>query len=204
LYDILILENGQRYIHRAGDGLSPGEKGFTFEESAVALACAHRDINLCVQAKREVGKLWEDIQKPPYTTLFSEKTNAMRMWHAVEIMRAVDAELIRAVSARQGEARQIAKHANRFILHMVFQSGLDPDGDLNANRQKVPAVVEVILDSLIRAITAPNEPSCYAGSLFKNASKCRALADQIGTVRAESTKREMEPHKEDQGRLFQQ
>ncbi len=204
LYDVLILENGQRYIYRSGDGLSPGEKGFTFEESAVALACAHRDINLCLQAKREVGKLWEDIQKPPYTTLFNEKTNAIRMWKAVEIMRAVDAELKRLMSARQGEARQIASHGNRFILHVAFQSGLDPDGDLEINRQKVPTVVEAILDRLIRAITVLCKTPYYAGSLFKNASKCRELAEKIGIVRVESIKKEMEPHKGDQGRFFPQ
>lgn len=87
----LFLENQKRYVYRGGDSLLTPDEGCTFEEAAVALACAHSDISHCVQAKREVGKLWEDITKPPYTILFNISTSAVRMWRAVGIMRAVEA-----------------------------------------------------------------------------------------------------------------
>lgn len=205
LYDELFVENQKRYVYRTGDSLSTSESGFTFEEAAVALACAHSDISLCVQAKREVGKLWEDIQKAPYTTLFNEKTNVIKMWRTVEIMRAVEAELKASASARQGKPRLIASHGNRFILHMAFRSGLDPDDtDLEATKKEVPAMVGAILEKLI-AVIAEHYKSSYPASLFKNLTMCRELAQEMGTVKkeVEPVRKEMAANNEDQGRLFQ-
>ena len=178
----LFLENGKRYVYRGGDNPCAAEDGFTFEEAAVALACAHPDISHCVQAKREVGKLWEDITKPPYTILFNETTTAIRMWRAVEIMRAVEAELKTSRSACQGKAKLIATHGNRFILHMAFRSSLDSDdADLDATKKRVPSTVETILQRLINA-TAKLYESSYPSNLFKNLTKCKELAKEMGTV----------------------
>ena len=74
----------------------------------------------------EVGKLWEDITKSPYTILFNAGTQALYMWRAVEIMRAVEMELKAFQSNNEGKSKLIATHGNRFILHMVFKSGVDP------------------------------------------------------------------------------
>ncbi len=107
----LYLENSKRYVYRSGDTPPTPDEGCTFEEAAVALACAQSDISHCVQAKREVGKLWEDITKAPYTILFNAGTNAPAMWRAVEIMRAVEAELKAFQSTAEGKPKLIATHA---------------------------------------------------------------------------------------------
>lgn len=75
----LFLENNKRYVYRSGDAAPTPDEGCTFEDAAVALACAHSDIAYCVQAKREVGKLWEDITKLPYTILFNTGTQASQL-----------------------------------------------------------------------------------------------------------------------------
>lgn len=178
----LLLENGKRYVYRGGDMPPAQDAGFTFEDAAIALACAHQDISHCVQAKREVGKLWEDITKPPYTILFNSGTSAIRMWRAVEIMRAVEAQLKADQSASEGKVKLIATHGNRFVLHMVFRSGLDPDGsDLDATREAVPPAVKSTLSSLIDATKKLYESS-YPSNLFKNLTKCRNLASEMTGV----------------------
>jgi hypothetical protein len=147
-----------------------------FEDAAVALACAHRDIVHSVQAKREVGELWEDINKPPYTILFNANTSALRMWNAVEIMRSVEAILKTYQSESEGKAKLIATHGNRFVLHMIFRS-MDPDkvDDVNALRQNIEEAVRTTLDQLIAATMKLYEAS-YPSNLFKNLAKCRELA----------------------------
>jgi hypothetical protein len=64
----------------------------------VALACAH-SAALSTQAKREVSRLWDDTSKSPYKILFNAKTNHLRAWRMVQILRAIDREL---ESARSG------------------------------------------------------------------------------------------------------
>ena len=94
----------------------------------------------------------DDIAKPPYTILFNQGTSALRMWLAVEIMRAVDVELKAFQVSTEGKPKLIATHGNRFVLHMVLRSALDPNNaDLEATRKAVPKAVESALASLIAA-----------------------------------------------------
>ena len=45
---------------------SSGTTTFDLEEATVALACAHPDLAFSTQAKREIGRLWEDTSRAPY------------------------------------------------------------------------------------------------------------------------------------------
>jgi hypothetical protein len=182
----LFLEDGQRYVYRSGETHPTAAEGFVFDDAAIALACADPDIQYCVQAKREVGKLWEDITKPPYTLFFNSGTSALRMWRAVEIMRAVETELKEYQVANEGKIRLIATHGNRFVLHMIFRSGLDPDStDLEATLKQVPDAVLSVLEKLIQATMALYDSS-YPSNLFKNQTKCRELAKYMTALAATS------------------
>jgi hypothetical protein len=179
LYTELYLENGKRYSFRSGESHPTPSEGLVFEDAAVALACAHRDITYSVQAIREVGKLWEDINQAPYTILFNAKTSTRRMWNAVEMMRAVELVLKIYQSESEGKAKLIATHGNRFVLHMIFRA-LDPDkaNDVNAMRQSIEEAVRTTLDRLITA-TMNRYESSYPSNLFKNLTKCRELATVV-------------------------
>jgi len=175
----LFLENGKKYVYRSGERPPAPAEGFTFEDAAVALACAHNDVQYSVQAKREVGKLWEDISKAPYTIFFNSATSALRMWRAVEIMRAVESMLKAIQAGSESKPKLIATHGNRFILHMVFRSGLDPGNpDLDATLKAVPQAVVNAWSELFNAVMDLYEAS-YPSNLFKNLTKCRELAKEI-------------------------
>jgi hypothetical protein len=183
----LFLELKKEYVYRSGDNAPLPENGCTFEEAAVALACAHPDISHSVQSKREVGKLWEDITKSPYTTLFNHSTNPLRLWRVVEIMRIVDSELKGFQATLEGKQKLIAIHGNRLVLHMVFRVASlkadDPTTDLEPLRQQVPAVAKEILEKLFDAIVMLY-PSAYPSNLFKNLTKCKELAKEIASPAA--------------------
>ena len=82
----LLLE-GVTYIYKSGETLTPSDKGFGLEEATVARACLQPDASLAVQAKREIGKLWEEIEKAPYKTLFNPSVSGPSIWRAVQIVR---------------------------------------------------------------------------------------------------------------------
>jgi hypothetical protein len=176
----LYLENNKRYAYRSGDQAPAPDEGLTFEEAAVALACAHPDLGNCVQAKREVSKLWEDITKAPYKVLFNAGTGAVQMWRSVEIMRSVEAELKAFQAHTEGKPRLIATHGNRVILHAVFKAYSDPTGkDWVSVQSSIPELVLRSLASLIDA-TKKHYDTAYPSNLFKNLSKCKDLAAEMG------------------------
>jgi len=60
----LQLEQGKIYAIKTGEPDPPPIHGCTVVDATIALACAHSP-DLAVQAKREIGRLWEDVAKPP-------------------------------------------------------------------------------------------------------------------------------------------
>jgi hypothetical protein len=179
----LLLSFGKDYVFRSGDRAPSADQGCTLDEATVALACAQADVGLCVQAKREVGRLYDSVENTPYTLLFNPSVSAQRLWHAVEVSRAVDGALREKVAQLDGKERLIAIHGNRLVLHVVFaRLGGSALNDGTANLTEVlikakQATVKVLADVTAKTLTI--YPSAYAANLFKNASKCKRLVDEI-------------------------
>lgn len=174
----LYLENQKEYAYQTGEQAPQGDSGCTLDEAAVALACKNSDVSLAVQAKREVGMLYEDITKPPYVTIFNTGTTAKTLWDAVVVLRSVDAELRREQQNRTGKEQLIAIHGNRFILHLVFRCLREYAASLVGAHPEISNLVRGMLSETIRSV-AELYPAAYPASLFKNQSKCRELAEMI-------------------------
>jgi len=173
--------DGRRYAFKSGDTPDPkGNEGCSIEEATVSLACASNDVGLVVLAKRYVDGLWKDTTKPPYTRIFNERTRVSDLWRAVIVFRAAN-EAIESLKGNEGIYRrdQVLVHANRFILHLVFE-----DGEIK--RWRDPSLAEDELAALAKSATnrvvanvtlAVNSkhPDAYLQPLFKNAEKCKAL-----------------------------
>lgn len=174
----LFLEHQKEYAYQTGEQPPSGEAGCTLDEAAIALACAKEDVTLAVQAKREVGMLYEDITKAPYITIFNPSTTAKALWHAVNVLRLCETQLRKEQEIADRKEKLIAIHGNRFVLHMVF----------HVLRAKWPAflpdpaelgdfISSATRDSLVSTVqkVALHFSGAYPASLFKNASKCREL-----------------------------
>lgn len=177
----LFLDYQKEYAYQTGEEPPEGEAGCTLDEAAVALACRVPEVSLAVQAKREVGMLYENITKSPYTTIFNGATTAKSLWEAVMVLRATDDELKRQLQSRSGKEALIAIHGNRFVLHLVFQRmkqepGLTPGSPSAEGR--IRELTRQMLDNTIRIVTE-KYPGAYPASLFKNISKCRDLEARI-------------------------
>ena len=176
----LLLE-GVSYIYKSGETLTPTEKGFALEEATVARACMQPDVSFAVQAKREIGKLWEDIEKPPYRILFNPSVSGPSVWRGVQIVRDVETSLATLRIDRQGRDRLLAVHGNRFIAHLVFQCL--PSGVVQAQqplepaiRAQVNALTEAIYAQVLK-ILDEEYPDAYPANVFKNASRCQHVKD---------------------------
>lgn len=176
----LLLEQGKMYAIKTGEPDPSRNQGCTVVDATIALACAYSP-ELAVQAKREIGRLWEDVSKPPYKLLFNGSVTATQIWRAVEILWAVDDTLRGEQKKLEGRDRSVAVHGNRLIAHAVFRtlSVTTPDtGDLADITASVPSLTRRAL-SEVRTIVEHDYPANYLASLFKNASRCRDVIDNL-------------------------
>jgi hypothetical protein len=177
----LLLECEKFYAYKTGDREPSPEEGCTLDDAAVALACAQKDVGLCVQAKREVGRLYDDIQQAPYKLLFNSSLTALRMWRSVEVMRVVD-EVLKKQANLEGKDRLIAVHGNRFILHLVFRSlGNYESADSQDFEDTKGRIPELTLEALAKVTAAKEKQAAasYPANFFKNATKCKELEAAI-------------------------
>lgn len=178
-----FLLAGKEYVYMSGDPQPDPDEGCDLLEATVALACAHPDLGLAVQAKREISKLWENIEASPYKLIFNKSLSATYLWRMVQIHRKVESILKNEQAKRSERERLIVIHGNRFILHHVFRL---------LNREKLDnpvlefkaienAVSKNTIDILNITTSLVNSmyPNSYLNSLFKNRTKCQDLSNKI-------------------------
>ncbi len=178
-----LLLDGKHYAYKSGDDEPEQDKGCSIVDATVALACANDDMSLAVVAKREVGRLWENIENPPYTTLFNESTNAFEVWRAVEIMRKVDSTLKELAETEPPRGDMVAVHGNRLILHCVF---MNPDikgfrsvgADFEGTKRIAAETTKRVFVAMAKDVETYYENS-YLATLFKNQNKCRDITKRL-------------------------
>lgn len=177
------LESITYHIKRSNDKIVADERNYTIEEATLSLATMMDDVTLSVQAKREIGKLWEDRSKKPYTDLFSSELKATKLLKAIKVYRKVSALLKPKVDSANGRERSIYVYGNLFITHMVFrlipsyvyEGSLDFDMYLSNNIEKeIPVVIQKVYDKTMELY-----PNAMIPQLFRNYTKCRYIKEQL-------------------------
>jgi AIPR protein len=75
---------GITYNYKSGEGTIRDPKTSDIDEATVALACASPELSHSTQAKREIGKLWEDTSKAPYKALFNPSVSGPKLWQYLD------------------------------------------------------------------------------------------------------------------------
>lgn len=167
------------YAYKAGSSSGSSGARFDLTEATVAMACINPDIGLTVQAKREIGKLWEDIGKVPYKQLFNAGLSGPALWEIVQALREVETHLSTTAKGYSGRDNLICVHGNRFIQWAVLQSvGMKQGDPFSGVASKIPVAVNAIAAKTV-ALVKSEYPDAYPASLFKNLAKCRLLAGKL-------------------------
>lgn len=170
---------GVEYAYKTGTATGTGGKRFDLTEATVALACARTGVDLAVQAKREISKLWEDISKAPYKELFNAGVPGPFLWEIVQAIRAIDAKLQLEAKNYAGRDALVCVHGNRFLQWAAMRALDIKVGDSFIGvADAVPSVVQTAAAKVIGGVKA-DYPESYPASLFKNMGKCRALAAKL-------------------------
>ena len=176
--------SGYRYAYRSGETVADPSKGCDLAEATVALACAF-GLREAVLAKREIGQLWEDIQAPPYKSLFNASTTGAQVWAAVLVMRSVDEDL-RNLRELEFDGRDwlVSVHGNRLALWAVIQH-LGVDKLIGATEFSAPFDRTLLRETaeqagrLIVSTVSQNYADSYPQPLFRNLTKTRDVGERV-------------------------
>jgi hypothetical protein len=181
----LALGSVEYHLMRS-EGVTRGANSFDLVESTTALADASGDIGLVVQLKREIGKLWENVDRAPYKQLFNPHVNGIYIWRCVQVQREIDSSIEMLVSSAEGRVGKkygMAVHGNRVIAALVFSS-LMPKQFSNpafafedfCRKSDIPKLVENARNNLTKQVET-HYFNAMIPTLFKNLSKCKRLYD---------------------------
>jgi hypothetical protein len=181
----LLIDNVDYRINR-GEYEMDTNVSFDLIESTIALACASGHINIVVQLKREIGKLWENLDKPPYKQLFNPTVSGRYVNNCVRTQRIIDIA-IKNVEARtlSGRDQSLLIHGNRILASLVFRTIMKKEfrtetfnfnnnillGRMEDKLLKFYGILKQIFDTDYEAAIVP--------TFFKNLSKCEDLYQKI-------------------------
>ena len=162
-------------------------KSFDLQEATNALACATGKPNMAVQAKREIGKFYEDLSKGIYKEIFNPSTSGIFLWNCVRIARVVEKCLqdgIDKLPKRSGRKYGLMVHGNRIITLFVFRKlNLAKEAikvDFVLDESSIQQVTIASLDSVFDYLER-DFPDSMMGTLFKNVTKCKDIVENCPT-----------------------
>ncbi len=157
------------------------EKSFDLQEATSALACCTGKSNMAVQAKREIGKFYEDLTKGIYKEIFNPSINGVYIWNCVHIARIIDARLLLEkfeLSKKSGRYYGLLVHGNKIISLLVIKKLSLRDQaekvDFKLDYDLIFETIDAYVESVFKYLEE-NYPDSIIGTLFKNATKCREI-----------------------------
>lgn len=179
----LALDGITYQIKRTSESLS-GEKQCNVEELMVAVACSLKDVDYSILAKREVGKLWENISSTPYTDIINDKLSAVKAWRCISIMNRLTLYIKERSKSVTGRKRMCLIHSNRFALHLILNY-IKPQILLDANYDfaafyinNLSPLIESV-EERIFSIVEEHYSQSLVHQVFRNFTKCRDIKNRI-------------------------
>jgi len=176
--------DGISYHYKRDNNKYPSDnKNCTVDEATIALACGLPDIRYAHIAKDKIGKLWEDVNKPPYTDIFSQSIKVEKIWRMIKIMRGVTNKLLQ-IGAIDEAREATCIHRNKFIIHMVFQYVGQNNLFLNETnfdnylRNEVPLIIDRVCEKTEEVITL-EYPTKVVYQIFRNLENYNNLKQKV-------------------------
>lgn len=180
----LSLE-GVEYSIMRSDSFKKAEKSFDLTEGIIALVCAKNRTDLTVQAKKGIGKFYENLEKGIYKEIFNKSTMGIYIYNCVRINREIEKTLeneINNFSKKSGRKYGLLVHGNRIISQITFHK-LNLNDELKnvefkINKTNIQKKVKNVI-KLVNTELEKNYSDNIIGTLFKNTTKCTNIVDEI-------------------------
>jgi hypothetical protein len=181
----LLIDNIEYRINR-GEYEKGTNVSFDLNESTIALACSTGDVTIAVQLKREIGKLWENLDKAPYKRLFNPTVSGRYVNNCVRTQRIID-QAIRNVeqSLNPGRDQSLLIHGNRILSLLIFSKIMKKEYKSEIFNFDAPSLVSNMEKKvnhffcLLKDIMDTHYENAIIPTFFKNRTKCEDLYSKI-------------------------
>jgi hypothetical protein len=162
------------------DSFKPSDNSFDLSEATVALACASGEVSLAVQAKREIGKFYENLSKAPYRVIFNPQVSGIYVLNSVKTLRQIEEVIsieISKLEKKSGKYYGLLVHGNRMIALLSMKELLVSREAKNYDYVVAGDVPEKVQNVILKTNDFVTEkyPDKVLGTLFKNTSICKEL-----------------------------
>lgn len=173
---------GIQYTFKSGEVLVASETSFDLSDLTQALIADTGDMALISLAKREIGRVWDDISKPPYKTLFNPSHTAYYMKHCLLLFAKIQ-EVIKPCAGDDRRKIQYTVHGNVFFaaecLKHIDKTNFKSDKfNLSAAYEKITCIAPQIFEKAF-VICEHDYPGSYLAHLFRNREKIAQISDLI-------------------------
>ena len=177
--------DGIEYCIVRSELFKPTESSFDLIEATTALACVSKQSSLAVQAKREIGKFYENLNKPIYKSIFNQETTGKFIFNSVVCQRAVEKLIkknIKLLESKSGRNYGILVHGNRMLALLTFSKLNINESAKSSNFMIDENKIEDAFNDSLNELDEQIE-TYYQGkilsSLFKNFSICKNIYQNI-------------------------
>lgn len=179
-----MLSLNKSYVFKRGEPDPAPDEGCSVVHAAIALACAHRNTELAVRAKRDTDLLWERGGGGAYPRLFGERPGAFQILRSVLVHRTVGNALNEERKRFQKRAADVSQRGDLLVTHLVFQlldqdRIDDPEYDWDAALREVPALTNRVLSWLIHHIDTEYGSTSFLSGTLTDAGRCKRLAELV-------------------------
>lgn len=178
---------GIEYYYKSGYTIKNGEKSCSVDDAVIAIGCGINDIFLVATIKSNYGKIFERIDRPPYTAIFNKNHSTFFIWNCIQIYQKFESLNVKYQKKNSGTNRLFSVHGNRYLL-FVFLSAFTRDYDFNSqflSNNQLSELAKVIEDNISPIINKLIEiknrefPDAYPANIFKNGNRCKQLYDLL-------------------------
>lgn len=174
------------YSINRSSSFKAGEREFNIEEATIALACNSKELEVAIQAKRGIGKFFEDSNSKLYKKLFNKGTKGIQVYNCVIIVREIEKILKNQISEekiRSGTRYGIMTHLNRLIENYILNElELINETEIivvdESLKEKLKTKVLKLVEMIENKIKKDYRDSPLA-ILAKNTTKSKEVMDEI-------------------------
>lgn len=115
----LRKKGGIQYLRLRTEKADPNS--ISMEQAADALCCYTDDLQICINHKREKGKIWVNLETKPYKNIFNDATTPHQVANAVTIMKGFDEFIAAKKIKKRTNEYAFSTSGDALILHLTFQ-----------------------------------------------------------------------------------
>ena len=176
------------YQFLRGEDVTISSNSCELIEVTTALACASKDPALAVLVKTNIGRIFNDLSRPPYRALFNPSVNGARAFNTVLVLREVEKWVEQKKNSgikRSGYAWGALVHGNRIIALTIFSQISDKllNEPIDDFRNKISTLkIDVKCDQIytkILDILEESYPGKFLAVLFKSTVKSKDVYSQV-------------------------